>query len=72
MLPVAGLLGGAGGGTSVNPTATSNTDVRTGALTQSFGFGGINTGTQGALPPWVLPVAIAGVVILGGIYLWRR
>lgn len=67
-----GALAGAAGGTSVNPTATSNTDVKTGSLSQGFSFGGINTGTQGALPPWVLPVAIAGLVILGGIYLWRR
>lgn len=66
------LAGGAAGGTSINPTATSNTDVRTGANTQNFGFGGINTGTQSALPPWAVPAGLVVVLILGGIYLWKR
>ena len=67
--------GGNGGGGSlysINPTATANTDVKTGALTQGFNFGGINTGTQSTLPPWSIPAALVALTILGGIYLWRR
>lgn len=64
---------GAGGSLySINPTATANTDVKTGALTQGFNFGGINTGTQSTLPPWSVPAALITLTILGGIYLWRK
>jgi hypothetical protein len=65
-----GNSGGGGMGYSVDTNASANTDVRTGAISQGFNFGGINNSAR--LPKWLLPVGVAAIVVLGGLFIWRR
>lgn len=72
MSTLASLASGGGGGASVSSSATTGPQ-RSGDIGGSqFSFGGINTGTQSTLPPWAVPAAIGGAVLLGVVYLSTR
>lgn len=71
MIPGLGSLMG-GGGLSASSSASTG-PLKGGDIGgSSFSFGGINTGTQSTLPPWVLPLAIGVAGLLGLVYFLRK
>jgi len=66
-----GLAGG-GGGISASSGADTGGSKAGDIGATSLHFEGINTGTRGAMPAWVVPVTLAFVGVLVIVWAMRR
>lgn len=64
-------FGAGGGGMSASSSAATGPQ-RSGDISGPATFGGINTGTQSILPPWVIPVALGIAAIVAIVYFRRK
>lgn len=69
-----GMLTSLTGGGGLSASSGANTGpAESGSIgNTTLQFEGINTGTRGAMPGWVLPVGLAFVAIVGIIWYMRR